>query len=135
VNYSWRNANGHRHRQWVRALRGSRSARVSEELRQFLPGEASQSYTNSVRTNDRSKLVDAPDELTLGTLTVKLDNVGLLVPGLKLMYDDGRTGHQGITAEVIQVLTDRMIVQFEDRAEATVIRYTDRAWMDYLKLA
>ena len=47
-------------------------------------------------------------------------------PGVGLVYDDGRDGHCSVQAEVLEPNAERMIVQFQDRADVTVIRYRDR---------
>lgn len=56
-------------------------------------------------------------------------------PGQNLIYDDGRHGHRNVSATVHSVSDRGMVVQFDDRADTTFIRFTDRAWMDHLRLA
>jgi len=52
--------------------------------------------------------------------------------GRRIAYDDGRAGHQGVMATVLQVDLDGITVQFDDRADTTRIRFSDRAWMDFI---
>lgn len=54
--------------------------------------------------------------------------------GDQIIYDDGRSGHQQVPAEVLSVDTNGMTVQFTDRADTTRISFSDRGWMDYLSL-
>ena len=51
-----------------------------------------------------------------------------------IVYDDGRDGHRAVRATVLSVSRLGMVVQFEDRSDTTSIRFSDRAWMDHLKL-
>lgn len=55
-----------------------------------------------------------------------------LKQGDTLVYNDGRDGHKDVKCVVLEVYPDRMLVQFEDRADVTTIRFSDKAWMDYL---
>lgn len=52
--------------------------------------------------------------------------------GQQITYDDGRIGHVGICATVIAVFSDLMLVQFDDRMDTTSIRFSDKAWMQYI---
>jgi hypothetical protein len=52
--------------------------------------------------------------------------------GQTLVYDDGREGHQGVKALVLETQLHSFTVQFEDRADTDWIKYSDKAWMDYL---
>ena len=52
-----------------------------------------------------------------------------------LEYNDGRPGHSGVKARVLNVWDIAMEVQFEDRASTTIIYFHDNAWMDHLKIA
>lgn len=54
--------------------------------------------------------------------------------GARIIYNDGRLGHTEAFATVLVVSTDRMIVQFDDRAECTTIKFSDPRWMDFIKL-
>lgn len=51
-----------------------------------------------------------------------------------LIYNDGREGHRDVRAQVIEETADAMLVQFEDRAEPTVIRKDDDRWMRFVKV-
>lgn len=55
--------------------------------------------------------------------------------GARIVYNDGRPGHTDVFATVLVVKTDGMIVQFDDRAESTSIRFSDRGWMDFIRVA
>lgn len=54
--------------------------------------------------------------------------------GGRIVYDDGRPGHQGVEALVLAVDAEGMTVQFDDRADTTHIRFSDRAWMDFIEV-
>jgi hypothetical protein len=54
--------------------------------------------------------------------------------GGRIVYNDGRPGHQGTAAVVLAVDGLGMTVQFEDRADSTYIRFSDRAWTDFIQL-
>jgi hypothetical protein len=62
-----------------------------------------------------------------------MDNTKL-EPGQTITYDDGRPGHRGVSAVICSVGETEMVVQFEDRADTTTIRFCDRLWMDHLRL-
>jgi hypothetical protein len=55
--------------------------------------------------------------------------------GGRIVYNDGRSGHQGVEATVIRVDPNGMTVQFEDRADVTRIAFSDRQWMDFIEVA
>jgi hypothetical protein len=55
--------------------------------------------------------------------------------GFRISYDDGRPGHRGVRAMVLEVTVGHgMLVQFEDRAETSYIRFSDRQWMDFISI-
>jgi hypothetical protein len=55
-------------------------------------------------------------------------------PGSRIIYNDGRQGHTDVAATVIEVDSAQMIVQFEDRADTTRIKFSDSNWMDYITI-
>ena len=63
-----------------------------------------------------------------------LGTIDQIKPGSRIVYNDGRTGHSGIFADVLSVDANGMMVQFEDRANRTRINFSDRAWMDFIEL-
>lgn len=58
-----------------------------------------------------------------------------VIRGAWIEYNDGRPGHAGVKAEVLEVTPHSMIVQFEDRADTTKIEFSDFQWMDHIRLA
>jgi hypothetical protein len=52
--------------------------------------------------------------------------------GDRLTYNDGRIGHVDVGATVIGRSDLSIVVQFDDRADCTLIRDDDRAWWDHL---
>jgi hypothetical protein len=54
--------------------------------------------------------------------------------GSKIIYNDGRPGHQDIEANVLAVDAEGMTVLFEDRADTNHIRFLDRKWMDFIRV-
>ncbi len=54
-----------------------------------------------------------------------------LKDGSRIAYDDGRGEAQ---ATVLTVEHWGMRVQFDDRADTTAIRFTDKAWMQWLEV-
>lgn len=56
-------------------------------------------------------------------------------PGSRIVYNDGRPGHQGVLATVLAVDGKGMTVQFEDRADTSRIAFSDKAWMDFIEMA
>jgi hypothetical protein len=53
--------------------------------------------------------------------------------GSRIRYDDGRAGHRGVEATVLAVDARGITVQFDDRADTTYIRFSDRRWMDFVE--
>ena len=51
-----------------------------------------------------------------------------LKAGDRLTYDDGRPGHAGVGATVLEVGERGMVVQFDDRADTTAVRFGDAEW-------
>lgn len=54
--------------------------------------------------------------------------------GDRIRYNDGRAGHD-VGAKVLSVGATSMVVQFDDRADTTTIRYADEAWMKHIEPA
>ena len=54
--------------------------------------------------------------------------------GATLIYNDGRAGHTAARAVVVSVNQSAVVVQFDDRADTTTIRTSDRAWLDFLTI-
>ena len=52
--------------------------------------------------------------------------------GQTVTYSDGREGHIAVSATVLSVSDSAMVVQFDDRADVTTIRFCDREWMQFL---
>ena len=52
--------------------------------------------------------------------------------GQHLIYDDGRPGHTNLGAEILEVTSRSMLVQFENHASPTLISFDDPEWMDYI---
>ncbi len=52
--------------------------------------------------------------------------------GQTLTYNDGRPGHTDQKAVVLNILSNCFVVQFEDRASTTTIRWDDAGWMRYI---
>ena len=55
--------------------------------------------------------------------------------GGRIVYNDGRPGHQGVFATVLAVDAKGMTVQFDDRADTSNIAFSDRGWMDFIQIA
>jgi hypothetical protein len=55
-----------------------------------------------------------------------------ILPGAILIYNDGRQGHTSAKCEVLTVSNISLLVQFEDRADTTTIKFTDAAWINFL---
>lgn len=55
--------------------------------------------------------------------------------GGRIVYNDGRPGHKGVFATVLEADQKGMTVQFEDRADTSYIAFSDRGWMDFIELA
>ena len=54
--------------------------------------------------------------------------------GGRISYNDGRPGHEGVEATVLAVDERGMMVQFDDRADTTYIRFSDGKWIDYISV-
>jgi hypothetical protein len=53
--------------------------------------------------------------------------------GDRIPYDDGRPGHRGVGATVLDLAEGHgMLVQFDDRADTTYILFSDARWMDFI---
>jgi hypothetical protein len=64
---------------------------------------------------------------------MKLNVSNLVKVGRKVSYDDGRPGHRGVQAMVLEVVDGHgMLVQFDDRADTAYILFSERRWMDFL---
>lgn len=55
--------------------------------------------------------------------------------GGRIAYNDGRRGHTGVFATVIEVDQKGMTVQFEDRADTNYIAFSDRGWIDFIEVS
>lgn len=55
--------------------------------------------------------------------------------GGRIVYNDGRPGHEDVFATVLAVDARGMTVQFEDRADTSHIAFSDRGWMDFIEVA
>lgn len=55
--------------------------------------------------------------------------------GGRLIYDDGRPGHNGVYAAILAVDAKGMTVQFEDRADTSRIAFSDKGWMEHIEFA
>jgi hypothetical protein len=55
--------------------------------------------------------------------------------GGRIVYNDGRPGHNGVLATVLAVDSEGMTVQFDDRADTNRISFSDRKWMDFIEVA
>lgn len=60
------------------------------------------------------------------------DELRSLRPDAVLIYNDGRPGHTSAKATVLDVLRTGLRVQFQDRADSTTIKFTDKAWTEHL---
>ena len=63
-----------------------------------------------------------------------LGTIDQIKPGSRILYNDGRAGHSGVSGDVLSVDPKGMMVQFEDRADITRIAFSDRAWVDFIEL-
>jgi hypothetical protein len=54
--------------------------------------------------------------------------------GGRIVYNDGRPGHQGVEATVLMVDKKGMTVQFDDRADTNYIAFSDHRWMDRIEV-
>jgi hypothetical protein len=55
--------------------------------------------------------------------------------GSRIVYNDGRPGHEGVLATVVAVDQKGMTVQFDDRADTSRIAFSDKEWMDFIEVA
>jgi hypothetical protein len=55
--------------------------------------------------------------------------------GAHIIYDDGRKGHSGVKAVILESDAKSMTVQFDDRAATTKIYFTDKEWMDFITVS
>jgi hypothetical protein len=66
---------------------------------------------------------------------VKLSVPYQVKAGGRISYDDGRPGHRGVQAVVLEVVVGHgMLVQFDDRADTTYVPFSDRRWMDFISV-
>lgn len=56
------------------------------------------------------------------------------VEGGRIVYNDGRPGHTDAQAIILAVSEVGMVVQFEDRADTSTIRFDEDKWMDFIKI-
>ena len=54
------------------------------------------------------------------------------ITGSHIIYNDGRKGHAGVRAVILEVDSKSMKVQFDDRADTTTIYFSEKAWMDFI---
>jgi hypothetical protein len=69
-----------------------------------------------------------------GKRGMRLNLVEQIKKGARISYNDGRPGHQGVEATVLEVDREGMTVLFDDRADTSYIRFSDRAWMDFISV-
>lgn len=103
-------------------------------------------YAGKLRLVKQAKTINGVSYITMeGLDTQEFDPSKLLADraaralapgGVKvgdtLKYNDGRQGHQDVTAEVLEVEPTGMVVKFSDRYQETFISWTDQKWMKYL---
>ena len=65
---------------------------------------------------------------------MKLNVAYQVKAGGRISYNDGRPGHEGVEATVIEVDSRGMTVQFDDRADTTFILFSDPQWMDFISV-
>ena len=53
--------------------------------------------------------------------------------GSAIRYNDGRSGHN-VKARVLSISAEFMVVQFEDRADTTTVKFADDGWMKFITL-
>ena len=63
---------------------------------------------------------------------MKVNVAHLIKRGGRIVYNDGRPGHEGVEATVLAVDAQGMTVQFEDRADTTRILFSEPRWMDFI---
>lgn len=67
---------------------------------------------------------------------MKLNVAYQVKPGGRISYDDGRPGHRGVQATVLEIADGHgMLVQFDERADTTYILFSDSRWMDFISVA
>jgi hypothetical protein len=67
---------------------------------------------------------------------MKLNNTpDQIKKGGRIVYSDGRPGHERVLATVIEVNSKGMTVQFDDRADASHIAFSDKGWMQFIEVA
>lgn len=59
--------------------------------------------------------------------------VDQIEPGGQIVYNDGRLGHKGVFATVLEADANGMTVQFDDRADTTRIEFSERAWLEHIE--
>ena len=64
-----------------------------------------------------------------------INTIDQLKPGGRIVYNDGRLGHSGVQATIVEVDAKGMTVQFEDRADTTRIQFSDKGWMEHIEMA
>ncbi len=64
-----------------------------------------------------------------------LDPLDRIKEGSRIVYNDGRPGHSAARATVVEMKSQGMTVQFEDRADTTYIAFADCQWMDFIDFA
>ena len=69
-----------------------------------------------------------------GEENMKLSVAYQVKVGGRISYNDGRSGHEEVEATVLSVDRRGMTVQFDDRADSTHIRFSDREWMDFISV-
>ena len=55
--------------------------------------------------------------------------------GKEIVYNDGREGHKNVRAIILEADNNKMVVQFEDRADTTTILFSEKSWMDFITMA
>ena len=65
---------------------------------------------------------------------MKLNIVRQIKKGARIIYNDGRPGHQGVEATVLEVDAKGMTVLFDDRADTDFILFSDQNWMDFISM-
>ena len=55
--------------------------------------------------------------------------------GCRILYNDGRPGHQDVRATVLEITAGHgMLVQFDDRADTTYILFSEPQWMQFITM-
>jgi len=65
---------------------------------------------------------------------MKLNIVHQVKKGGRIIYNDGRPGHQGVEATVVEVDAKGMTVLFDDRADTDYILFSAAKWMDSISV-